>query len=185
MTAMAFHLRSTKSRPTARGFTLAEALVASVFLAVAVVGVAGTLSASSQNMEQLGQYANCQALAKELCEEVASKSFTVQPNLGYSAGITSRTNYDDMPDYDGYTDNSTTGIKTLQGTLIDFGDSANYTRKAAFEYRTTPGGSKVASGNFGMITITVTSSNGASVTLQRMVSNTNVTRRNSCDAKAT
>jgi Tfp pilus assembly protein PilV len=176
MTAITSHSRSTKSRRTRRGFTLAEALIASVFLAIAAVGVAGTLAASSRTSEKIGQYANCQSLARELLEEVSSKSFVVQTNPGYSAGTHVRTNYDDMTDYDGYTDNTTTGIKTVAGAAITFGDNATYTRTVAFEYRVTPGGAKVSSGDFGMITVTVTSSGGASITIQRLVSATVLAR---------
>jgi len=153
-----------------RGFTLAEALIASVFLAIAAVGIAGTINTSSHIARQLAQASNCQALARELIEEVSSRCFTTQPNPGYTAGTHTRTNYDDVADYDGYTDNTTSGIKTLQGTTITFGDGATYTRTVAFEYRTTPGGSKVSSGDFGMITVTVRADTGPSVTLQRLVS---------------
>ena len=100
----------------------------------------------------------------------ASKSFTTQANPGHSSGVLTRANYDDMGDYDGYTDNTTAGIKTLQGTKVDFGDTATYTRTVSFDYRTTPGGAKVASGDFGLATVTVTSGGGASVKLQRLFS---------------
>ena len=153
-----------------RGFTLVEAMIATVFLAVAVLGLAGTLTAATASGAWVNQSANCQSLARELIQEIASKSFTTQPNPGYSAGVKVRSGYDDVADYDGYTDSTTSGITTLQGTAIDFGDGATYTRTAAFEYRATPGGSKVSSGDFGMATVTVTSSAGVSVQLQRMMS---------------
>src|SRR5207248_5646936 len=90
------HISSTNLKAHGRGFTLAEALIASVFLAIAAVGVAGTLAAASRSTEQLSQYANCQSLARQLLEEISSKSFTAQSNPGHSAGTLSRTNYDDM-----------------------------------------------------------------------------------------
>src|SRR5438874_12137326 len=96
---------STKRRPNGRGFTLAEALIASVFLAVATLAVAGTLAASSQQARQLSQSGNCQSLARELIEEVTGRSFTAQPNPGWSSNAHDRSTYDDAADYDGYTDN--------------------------------------------------------------------------------
>ena len=154
-----------------RAFTLAEALIASDFLAVAALGVAGTLAAASQSSEHLSESANCQGLARELIEEASSRSFTTQSNPGYKAGATNRATYDDVADYDGYTDNTTSGIKTLDGTAVNLGDGATYTRTVAFEYRATPGGSKALSGDFGMLTVTVSTNHGTSVTLQRMLSN--------------
>src|SRR4051812_30197655 len=124
----------SRKRSRHMGFTLAEALLASVFLAVSAVGVAGTLAAASKTTQHLSQNANCQGLARELIEEIASKSFATQPNAGYSAGTHARTNYDDMADYDGYTDNTTSGITTLQGTTVNFGDNATYTRTVSFDY---------------------------------------------------
>src|SRR6478735_3442131 len=134
MTALAKQLTaSTKTVGRTRGFTLAEALIASVFLAIAVLGVASTLAASSRTSANLSQCGNCQALARELLEEVSSKSFTAQPNPGYSAAAVNRATYDDIGDYDTYTDNTTSGIKTLQGTAIDLGDGVAYTRTVSVD----------------------------------------------------
>lgn len=161
----------TRGTRTARSaFTLAEALIASVFLAISALGIAATLAATQQQAESLAQSSNCQTLARELIEEVSSKSFTVQPNAGWSNGGRDRSTFDDAADYDGYTDNSTTGIKTLQGNVVNFNDGATYTRTVAFEYRTTPNGSRVGSGDFGMVTVTVTASTGVSSQLQAMLS---------------
>jgi Tfp pilus assembly protein PilV len=161
----------TSRRLTSRGFTLAEALIASAFLAIATLGVSVALQTAAKQSIFVRESANCQALARELIEEMTSRSFVAQTNPGYSSGATDRATYDDVADYDGYTDNSTSGIKTLQGTTIDFGDSAVYTRTAKFEYRTSTNGAKAASGDFGMATVTVKSSSGASVTLQRFLTN--------------
>ena len=152
------------------GFTLAEAMIATVFLAVSVVGVAGTLSAASESGAWVNQSANCQTLVRRTDRRNLQQVVHQQPNPGHIAGVNVRSSYDDAADYDGYTDSTTTGMTTLQGTAIDFGDGETYTRTAAFEYRATPGGSKVSSGDFGMATVTVTSSAGASVQLQRMIS---------------
>ena len=168
--------QSIERRRMRRGFTLAEALIASVFLAIAALGVAGTITAAAQEAARFSQSGNCQALARELIEEISSKSFTTQSGTGWSASNTDRSTYDDAADYNGYTDNSTSGIKTLQGTAVSFGDSATYTRTVAFEYRATPGGVAVSSGDFGMATVTVTSNGGVSVTLQRLLGNSPVKR---------
>jgi len=84
--------------------------------------------------------------------------------------------YDDAADYNGYTDNTTSGIKTLSGTTINLGDNATYTRTAAFEYRATPNGAAAGTGEFGMATVTVASNGGMSTQLQRLMSATVVKR---------
>jgi Tfp pilus assembly protein PilV len=173
MTTLARHTRSTKQRRLRRGFTLAEALIASVFLAIAVLGVSGTLSAASQEAQNLTNNANCQSLARELIEEISSKSYTAQPNPGYLAGGLNRASYDDIADYKSYTDSTTAtgGMKTLEGTTIDFGDNTTYSRTVALEFRASPSGAAAASGDFAMVTVTVTAGSGVSVQLQRMLGN--------------
>jgi len=162
-----------------RGFTLAEALIASVFLAVCALGVAGSLTAASQSSANLTRATNCQALARELLEEAGSRSFTTRPNPGWASGGLNRSNFDDVADYDTYTDSTsdTNGIKTLQGTTVSFGDGASYTRSVTFRYRATPTGANAASGDFGLLTVTVTSSSGTSVTLQRLLSYNSMIKR--------
>ena len=54
---------STKAR-LSRGFTLAEALIASVFLAIAALGVAGAMNSAAQQAMQAKQSTNCQLLAR-------------------------------------------------------------------------------------------------------------------------
>jgi hypothetical protein len=129
------------------------------------------LTTAAKQSAYVRESATCQALARELIEEMSSRSFVAQANPGYSNGATNRATYDDIADYDGYTDNSTEGIATLQGTAINFGDGGTYTRSAKFEYRATPSGAKAGSGDFGMATVTVKSAAGSSVTLQRLLSN--------------
>ena len=151
-------------------------MIASVFLAISVVGVSSALMASSDESRQIDESTTAQGLARELLEEMTARSFTQQPNPGYSAGIHTRLNYDDVADYDGYTDNTTTGITTLEGTTVTIGDGVTYTRMASFSYRTTPGGSKTSSGDFGLASVTVSSPDGVSVTLQRLLTNPVTTR---------
>jgi type II secretory pathway pseudopilin PulG len=172
----AARLSAPKSSGRKRGFTLVEAMIASVFLAVSVVGVSSALMASSNQSSQTDETTTAQGLAHELLEEMTARSFLTLPNQGHSAGVLTRLNYDDVADYDGYTDNTTNGITSLQGTPIAIGDGVTYTRTASFAYRATPGGSNVSSGDFGLATVTVTTPEGTSITLQRLLTNFATTR---------
>lgn len=81
-------------------FTLAESLMASVVLAVAVVGVSAAISASYLQTSVNREYLAATAMSRELMEEAAGKAFgdatiaTVQPVVrsgasgNYSATVT-------------------------------------------------------------------------------------------------
>jgi prepilin-type N-terminal cleavage/methylation domain-containing protein len=164
------------------GFTLIESLIASIVLAIAVVGVAGVLTSASSQTRAMKDDLGAQALARALMEEVAAKPVAA-PTSGDQAGWPSNKNratYDNIADYNGYTDSTdssaTTVATTLGGSTISFGDGGTYTRSVAFEYRATPSGAAAGTGNFGMITVTVSSPNGHTTTLYRLVANTTVVR---------
>jgi Tfp pilus assembly protein PilV len=171
-----------------QAFTLAEALIASVVLSVAVLGISGVLVGATANARRMSDYSGAQLLARSLMEEIVAKPFT-QPqnssNSGCRDGNQDRSTYDNIADYDGYQDSTdpttaTTRATTLGGTTIDLGDTGTFTRKVSFEYRNSPGGPAVAggTGNFGLITVTVSSSSGDTVTLYRLVSNVSLSRVN-------
>src|SRR4051794_35772886 len=62
-------------RQRTSGFTLAECLIASVVLAIAVLGLCGALAAATRQTEALEVETRCMALAKQLMEEIASRPF--------------------------------------------------------------------------------------------------------------
>lgn len=176
---MEFHSRLTNSHsPAARcvrtGFTLAEALIASVVLALSVVGIADALACSSQQAITTNQAAITTALGKQLLEEIASKPFPipgVTTNPGWSQGNHNRATYDDAADYNGYTDQ--TPITTLSGASIDPGGL--YTRSVAYVQRINPSANP-GNGDFALITVMVTDPTGAATAFSRLISNVTLTR---------
>jgi type II secretory pathway pseudopilin PulG len=163
---------SLRQPPSA--FTLAEALIASVVLAISVVGVAAALASSSRQSMATDEAAITTALGKQLLEEIAAKPFPiagVTTNPGWSQGNQNRATYDDAADYNGYTDS--TPITTLSGITIDPG--ANYTRGVTFVERINPSDTPGA-GDFGLITVTVTGPSGASSIFSRIVANVTAVR---------
>src|SRR5215207_5072256 len=95
-------------RARAGGFTLAESLIASVVLAAAVVGIAGTLAASYQQDTVRGNITTAINLAQQLMEEIAARPLELTSGAtnkpGWSSGQTDRRQYDTIDDYNGYTD---------------------------------------------------------------------------------
>jgi hypothetical protein len=150
-------------------------MMASVLLAIAVVGIAGPLGAAS-TQSRLGQErGTAVGLARELMEEIAAKplvdSGTVKGIGPESAqGETDRSKFDAANDYNGYTD-STTGLKNLAGGTVAFPASATYTRSVAFEFRASPNGVAVGSGDYGVVTVTVTTPHKQSVKVSRLLTN--------------
>src|SRR5436190_12254159 len=100
----------------ARGFTLAESLIASVVLALAVVSIATGVSASFQQAGLLNESSTALELGRQLLEEIAAKPF-VDPRdgsttLGPESGETSRSLYDNADDYNGFTDSTASNATT-------------------------------------------------------------------------
>ncbi len=147
-----------------RGFTLVESLIASVVLAVAVVGIAGTLAASYQQAKDQVSISESTSLARQLMEEISAKPFAVAAGdtnfPGYSAANTGRTNYDDVSDYHGYTDVSTS-LRTLGGQTYAVGTAGPYTRSVTVTTNgAVPSGHTAAADDFRLITVTVTRPSG-------------------------
>ena len=172
-----------RRRLAARGFTVAESLMAATVLMVCVVAVAATLGASSTQVQSLQTSMTASMIGQALMEEITARPFpvsgvTVKP--GWKQGQYDRLQYDDVMDYDGYTD--TTPLKMLDGTLVDPTPPITYTRAVSFSYMSSAAGPVVlGAAPFGLITVTVTPSlpNGVAVTpvtLSRVVSAAAVTR---------
>ncbi len=158
----------------ARGFTLVESLIAATVLAASVIGITGPLIASSQQAEVLQQNSMAISLAQQLMEEITSKPFydpvDGSTTLGLGATKTDRSKYNNIGDYDTYTD-KTSSMVTLGGTSLSFPSGGIYTRLVHVEYRATPAGTSAASGTFALVQVTVTGPIGAPVVLSRLVSN--------------
>lgn len=162
----------------ARGFTLAESMIASVVLAAAVIGIASTLSASYQQSAVRGNTSTALALAQQLMEEIASKpmevSGTNQP--GWSSGQTNRANYDTTDDYNGYTDLSSS-ITTGSGSNVDLGDGGSYTRVVTITSNARP--SALTSGttsDFLLVTIAVQMPHNQSISISQLFTRLTVYR---------
>ncbi|HEY8667517.1 MAG TPA: prepilin-type N-terminal cleavage/methylation domain-containing protein [Tepidisphaeraceae bacterium] len=161
------------------GFTLVESLIASVVLAIAVIGVAGVMGTSFKHVEALDQGMTAVSLAKQLMEEIAAKPF-LDPvlktaPLGHEAAETTRASYNNIGDYDGYADESS-GLQTPAGTNVSLGTGQSFTRRVTVEYRATPGGAAASSGDFARVTVTVTCPDGQVTTLSQLMCNLMVNR---------
>ena len=168
-----FRIRNSEPR---RGFTLAEALVAVVVLSVAVGGIIAPISASYQQTRTVSQTTTAVSMARQLLDEILSKPFVdptdMSTTLGPEADEPNRAAFDNIDDYHGYHDstsaNATDVMKTVSGQTLTWNSDDVYSRSVTMEYRATPDGPPVASGDYLMVSVTVTMPHNIKLTVQRM-----------------
>jgi len=179
-----------------RAFTLVEAMVASVVLAVAVVGASSAIIASQQQTSVQQQGASAVALARQLMEEIASFPLTLPDASAGWPTVTDKSLYDTINDYGGYTDvvtnsvyhtNSTSSTANFTSALptstVAAGGASSvtlsinqYVRSVTVSYPTSIFGATVTSGDFAVVTVTVRGVSDAGVTLSRVIGRVTVTR---------
>jgi Tfp pilus assembly protein PilV len=160
----------------ARGFTLAEGMLAVVLLSIAAGAMMGPLSASYQQTRTVKQTTTAISMAQQLLDEILSKPFVdptdLTTTLGPEADETSRASFDNIDDYHGYHDttdtNAADAIKTSSGQTVSWNSSDTYSRAVTVEYRATPDGPAVAAGDFLVVSVKVTMPHGHQVTVQRL-----------------
>jgi Tfp pilus assembly major pilin PilA len=171
-------------RPLARrapraGYTLAESLIASVVLAAAVVGIAGTLAASYKQSAVRGNVTTGLVLAQQLMEEIASKPMELaagQTNKpGWASGQTDRRQYDTIDDYNGYADTSGS-IQTKSGTNVDLGDGDSYTRSVSVQTSARPTGMTGPVADFLLVTVTVQMPRSQSINVSQLFTRATIVR---------
>jgi hypothetical protein len=150
---------------------VAEGLIASTVLAMAVVGIAGPLGAAAEQARVVRERATALVLARELMEEVAAKPLLdggTTCRQTPEAGETDRSAYDSADDYHHYQD-TTSDMKDLAGRGPGFPPDYVYKRKVTVEYRTSPAGSPTTAGDFGVVTVKVTTPGGQAVKVTRLL----------------
>jgi hypothetical protein len=153
------------------GFSVAEGLIASTILAIAVVGIAGPLGAASEQGKLLRERATALVLARELMEEIAAKPLLdggTSCHQGPESGETSRALYDSADDYHNYHD-ATSELRDLSGHALGFSGDGYFNRDVTVTYRTTPAGADTTSGDFGVATVTVTTPHKLTVKITRLL----------------
>jgi prepilin-type N-terminal cleavage/methylation domain-containing protein len=174
--------------PCACGFTLAESLVASVVLALAVVGVSGALVASQRQTDMQEDSAVAVSLARELIERVAAKPLELSDGttgLAGWPGVTNASLYDTAGDFDGYHDVVTSPVWRNRNVSVSFTTAAppaaqsgqpQYARTVSVTYPTSLFGTAINAGDVAIVKISVQGPSGGAVTLSRVVSKAAITR---------
>ena len=122
-----------RTKLTSRGFTLIEVAIALAILGIVFVGVLTTLGGSQRGQALSAQQRQAHALATGLLSEVLQQLYQDADSALFGPeggeGTTSRQDFDDVDDYDGWTESPP---QEKDGTALT--DLAAYERSVVVEY---------------------------------------------------
>jgi len=154
-----------------RGFTLIEALMASAVLAMAITAITMPFAAGAKNEQVDARQTVAVGLAQEMTEEILSKPFD-DPNQTSTPGPepaeTSRRRFDNVDDYDGYSE-APGGIEDVNGIVIMDGAAAGLSRHVSAEYFYVTGQDMSEEPTFIRVTVEVRHNGNPLVTVTRLV----------------
>jgi type II secretory pathway pseudopilin PulG len=160
-------IQTTDGAARRAGFTLLEGLMASVVLAILVLGVFGSISTSYQESQAVRASSTAVTLGRQLTDEIVSHAF-YSGSLG-PGGLTSRSQYTDVSNYNGYSDVSD-AMPLLAGGTLDVTGSDVYSRQASVVIGAKPSiDVSSPSTDFGIVTVNVTCPDGQVVSIPEFV----------------
>jgi type II secretory pathway pseudopilin PulG len=153
------------------GFTLLEALLAAVILAMAVTAITMPFTAAAQNEQFDARRTLAVTLAQEMMEEILTRAFDDPDgpsSPGPEPGETSRGRYDNIDDYNGLVEPSGC-ITSMDGKVISSPESVGLSRHVSAAYVYVSGQDTRVPPTFIRVTVTVKHKGQAIVTLIRLV----------------
>jgi len=155
------------------GFTLLEGLIASVVLAILVLGVVGSVSTSYQQSQSVRATSTSVTLARQLVDEIVSKPFDSTDALGTGG---TRSTFTNVSAYDNYSDTSDS-LPLLAGGTIDATGADQYTRQTSVIVGAQPSNDATSpTSDFAIVTVNVTGPDGEVISIPEFVARYAVTR---------
>jgi type II secretory pathway pseudopilin PulG len=152
-----------------RGFLLVEAMIAAVILSVAVAAVATLLVSAAEAAASGRQAAVAASLANQLMEEIAAKPLYPPTGTVVNGPVpTVRSLFTTAGQYANYTD-TTAAIATAGGSTVSPGDGGVYRRAVEVSYQTGPISSLSPPTDFAIVTVTVTTPKGRTLSVSRLI----------------
>jgi hypothetical protein len=145
-------------------------MIAVTILGAAVIGIVSPLCASHVEVDARAQTNASLSLARQLLEEIGAKPYLGTDGLihnGPDAGMTTRAAYTSQGNYNGYSD-STSSLTMLDGTSVSLGLPVVYRRSVGVQYLSSRTGTASSTGDYALITVTVSATNLPTVSLSRM-----------------
>jgi len=164
------------TRQSRAAFTLIEALMASVILAIAVAGALMPFTCGAKSQDVEGRQSLAVSLAKDLMEEILLRPF-VEPGdtapeptsrFGPDAGETLRSSYSAIDDYHGYTELAGQ-IVDPAGQVITEAAATGLSRRVTVSYVYVTGQDVTSPPSFMSVTVEVLYNGLPAVTLRRLV----------------
>lgn len=152
-----FPARRRAPRCVGRAFTIAEATISTVIVAVLLAAALTTVGASQTTQRKAALVVRGQLLAEALMAEILWQSYA-EPDGAISLGVdtgeaaTVRSNYDDVDDYQGWSDSPPTA---KDGTTLT--NTAGWKRTVTVEWINATNPSQTSTTETGAKRITVTS----------------------------
>jgi prepilin-type N-terminal cleavage/methylation domain-containing protein len=159
-----------------RGFTLMEALVASVVLLILALGVVGSVSTAYEQSQFVHDSATSLSLAKQLMDEIVSKPYVPADALGTTGNTGPRSAFTNVSAYNKYSDASTS-MPMLTGATLDVTGSESFVRSVSVSKGTKPSIDTASPTNdFAIVTVTITNPDGQTVSVPELVANYSIQR---------
>ena len=160
-------------RKLAGGFTLLEALFASVILAMTVAAIILPFTLGARNEKIDARKLLAVSLAQEMMEEILSRGFYDDDpnsalNAGPDVGETDRIMFDNADDYDGYVETSGNIVDAGGGPILD-GEMQGLSRLATVDYVYLSGQDTSESPTFACISVEVAYRGQTLVDLKRLI----------------
>ena len=162
-------------RMSRKGFSLAEAVLATVLLGIAAAGVMLPFSAGAAAQAQGGARTLGAKLASDLMEQIVSKPFhdpdgsAYYYNLGADEGEATVADFDNIDDFHGYTE-ALGQVKDAALALFSNTKYAKFSRRVVCAYVSVSPQDGTYTANFIRITVRVDYDGDEVATLNRLVS---------------
>ena len=152
------------------GFTLTESLIAATILAMAVTALTMPFTAGARNEQSDARRTTAATLASEMMEEILAKPFSDPDGAsvaGPEIGETTRGDFDNIDDYDGYSETAG-NITSASGSNLSDSSAHGLSRhvSASYVYVSEQDGS--GESTFIRITVEVRHNDDPIVTLTRL-----------------
>jgi len=163
---------------TGKAFTLIEALMASVILAITVSAAVMPFTCGMRNQQVESRQTIAVSLGEDLMEEIIIKPFEEpgdgddhhepESNFGPESGESSTSSFSAIDDYDGYTE-AAGQVRDATGQIITDPAVAGISRHVTVSYVYTPGQDVTEPPNFFRVMVEVQYNGEPVVTLTRLV----------------
>ncbi len=166
-------LTQMTQRGAQTAFTLIESLLAAAILAMSITAVTLPFASAAQNEQINARKTVATSFAQELMEEILTRSFedpepSSARNPGPESDEYSRSDFDNIDDYDGYTDKPVE-TSVPGGEITKHHDVADLVRKVTAEYVYVTGQQVSDEPDFIQILVEVTHRQRSLVRLSRLV----------------